>query len=147
MYASERGKVESVKLLTERMSVSTLDRVNGEGQTALMMAASRCTDNADILKYLVEAGADVNIQCKRGYTALMEAASRYISRDDHFWDLFIAGADLDVAYSETGYTALMYTIDQWKDHVVSLLLEKGALVNIVTPDLKTPLSLHPGKKN
>ena len=99
--------MESVKLLTGRMSVSTLDKVNGEGKPALMLAASHCTDNADILKYLVEAGADMNIQCKRGYTALMEVVSRYDVRESHLQYLITAGADLNVAHTETGYTALM----------------------------------------
>ena len=184
MYATEFGKVKCVKFLTERMSVSTLDKVNDHGQTALMLARARYgTDTVEILKYLVEAGADVNIQCKHGYTALMEAASRYgrdtveilkylveagadvniqckhgytalmkaVSRYDveisHLQYLITVGADLNVADTETGFTALMIALDRGNDSAVSLLLGKGALVNIVTPDLKTPLSLHPGLNN
>ena len=149
MYASELGSVESVKFLTERMSVSTLDKVNDEGQTALMLAASRYdTDNAEILKYIVEAGADVNIQCKRGYNAFVLAASRYDIENSHLQCLITARADLNVADTETGYTALMFAIARWDDSAVSLLLEKGAHVNIVTPDLKTPLSfLNSGRNN
>ena len=144
MCASMYGAVESVKLLTERMSVSTLDKVNDEGQTALMLAASRYdTDNGDILKYLVEAGADVNIQCKRGYTALMKAASSYKVRESHLQYLITAGADLNVADTETGHTALMIALDRGDYMAMSLLLEKGALVNIVTPDLLSSISfLH-----
>ena len=144
MYASELGKVEIVKFLTERVSVSTLNQVNDDGQTALMLAAKDTIGLADItLEYLVEAGADLNVQCKRGYTALMEVVSRYGVRESHLQYLITAGADLNVAHTETGYTALMIAIDRWNDRAVSLLLEKGALVNIVTPDLETPLSLHP----
>ena len=147
MYATILGKVENVKFLTERMSVSTLNQVNDQGQTALMLAASRYgTDNADILKYIVEAGADMNVQCKRGYTALMKVASRNDHTESHLEYLITAGADLNVADTETGYTALMIALDLGNDRVVSLLLEKGgALVNIVTPDLKSPLSLQPGR--
>ena len=146
MCPSQSGDVEKVKLLTERMSVSTLNQVNDHGKTALMLAASRYgTNYADILKYLVEAGADVNVQCKHGYTALMEAA--YTVCKSHLLYLITAGADLNVTNTETGYTALMIALDRRNDRVVSLLLEKGALVNIVTPDLKTPLSLHPGRNN
>ena len=149
MYASKSGNAESVKFLTERMSVSTLDKVNGAGKTALILAASHYdTDNADIiLEYLVEAGADLNVQCKRGYTALMELASRYNIRESHLQFLITVGADLNVADTETGYTALMIALDRGMDRAVSLLLEKGALVNIVTPDLKTPLFLLSGLNN
>ena len=145
MSVSVSGSVESVKLLTERMSVSTLNQANDHGQTALMLAVSYYgTDNAEILKHIVEAGADVNIQCKRGYTALMKVASSYKVRESHLEYLITAGTDLNVAHTKTGYTALMFAIDRGDDRAVSLLLEKGALVNIVTPDLKTPLFLLSG---
>ena len=148
MYASENTNVKSVKFLTDHMSVSTLDKVNDEGETALMLAASFYNEDTDeILKNLVEAGADVNVQCKRGYTALMELTSFSYIENSHLQYLITAGADLNVADTETGYTALMIAIDRGNDRAVSLLLEKGALVNIVTPDLKTPLSLHPGLNN
>ena len=152
MYATELGKVESVKILTERISVSTLNQMNDEGQTALMLAVE--DENyipryrADIiLENLVEAGADVNIQCKRGYTALMRAASRYVFRNSHLLYLITARADLNVADTQTGWTALMWAIKEGNHCAVNLLLEKGALVNIVTPDLKTPLFLLSGRNN
>ena len=145
MNAAKAGGFNSVKYLTERMSVSSLNQTNKKGQTALMRAASnKSSEQTSCLKCLVEAGADVNIQCKRGYTALMRAALRFDFRNSPLQYLITAGTDLNVVHTKTGYTALMFAIDRGYDRAVSLLLEKGALVNIVTPDLKTPLFLLSG---
>ena len=140
MCVSERGKVEMVKLLTERMSVSTLNQVNGEGQTALMLAASRCTDNADILKYLVEAGPDMNIQCKRGYTALMYASERGKVEMVKLLTERLSVSTLNQV-NDKGQTALMLAASRCTDNadILKYLVEAGADVNIQCKDGYTAL--------
>ena len=84
MYALEKGHTESVKFLTEQMSVSALNQVNDDGKTSLMMAASSSYDAHGLsVKCLVEAGADVNVQDRDGRTALMLAVDRRPS----YWDI------------------------------------------------------------
>ena len=195
MYALEEGHTESVEFLTEQMSVPALNQVNNDGKTALMMAASGYTNEYDfIVKSLEEAEADVNLHNtsevqslikggadlslqdnigrnalmiaiernqsiailklltenmslsninqvnEKGQTALMLAASNYDPKNA-ICLLIEAGADLNVTDTELGYTALMCALHERNDMAASLLLEKGAHVNIVTRDLQTPLSL------
>ena len=224
MIAIESNQsIAILKLLTENMSVSTLNQANKEGQTALMLVASNSDDDhAFFVKFLVEAGADVNMQDRDGLTALMLAVDRpsYLKRrkndtklhntsgvqslikgeaDLSLQDnigrnalmiaiksnqsiailklltenmsvsilnqvnkegqtalmmaasnhnqknaiclLIAAGADLNVTDTKKGYTALMCAIDKRNNMAATLLLEKGALVNTVSRDLETPLSL------
>ena len=72
MIAIESNQsIAILKLLTENMTVSTLNQVNKEGQTALMMAASNHNQKNTIC-LLIEAGADLNVtDTKLGYPALM----------------------------------------------------------------------------
>ena len=218
MYTLEMCRTESVKFLTEQMSVPALNQVNNDGKTALVMAALFSQDDHGLsVKRLVEAGADVNLQDRYGRTALMLAVERpsYLksmkndtsrvqsliedradlslqdnsgrnalmiaiegnhsiailklltdnmslsninqvnkkgqtalmmaaSNHDHkdaICLLIAAGADLNVTDTELGYTALMWAIHERNNMAATLLLEKGAHVNIVARDLQTPLSL------
>ena len=114
MIAIESNQsIAILKLLTENMSVSTLNQANKEGQTALMLAASNSDDDhAFFVKYLVEAGADLNMQDRGGSNALMMAASS--SQKDHGLSvnfLVEAGADVNMQ-DRDGLTALMLAVDR-----------------------------------
>ena len=114
MIAIERNlSIAMLKLLTGNMSVSTFNQVNKEGQTALMLAASNSDDDhAFFVKYLVEAGADLNVKDRGGSNALMMAASS--SQDDHGLSvkfLVEAGADVNMQ-DRDGRTALMLAVDR-----------------------------------
>ena len=111
MQASSSGQVDSVKHLSEHMSVSGVNQVSNEGETALILAAARYGDEAALcLQHLIAGGADVNL-----------------------------------AHSKEKYTALMFAVREKNYKALELLLENGALVNIITPNLETPLFLSLGE--
>jgi ankyrin repeat protein len=71
MAASRTGKVDAVKsLLAHGAEVNAKEGVRG--QTALMWAAAE--DNAEVIRVLVERGADVQTRSNGGFTALLFAA-------------------------------------------------------------------------
>ena len=111
------------------------------GRNALMVAIERKQPIA-ILKRLTDnmSLSNINQMNEKGQTALMLAASNY-DHKNAVCLLIAAGADLNVTDTELGYTALMCAIHKRNDMTASLLLEKGAHVNIVTRDLQTPLSI------
>ena len=98
------------------------------GSTALMLA---CGFNfADMAKFLVEHGADLNLQDKRGRTALMIAAGR---SDEIFDFLLSKGADIkpeDRQGLNAFYHACVGVVsDSVSLAAVKALLDKGADVN------------------
>ena len=110
MLAASKGQVDGVKFLTQRMSITTLNRVNDEGKTALMLAASNSGEtNLNCLQHLLAAGAEVNKETRSSYTSLLFA--------------------LKNSFTEAAM----------------LLLEKGAHVNVVSHNGRTPLSFVTGR--
>ena len=108
------------------------------GRTALMLAAKR--GKADSVKYLTEhmPRSTLDQVGVNGRTALMMAVSSSTLCLQH---IILAGADLNVEDSFYGYTGLMHALKGRSGDAVDLLLEKGALVNLVTSRLETPLSV------
>jgi ankyrin repeat protein len=100
--AVERGDLAAVKALVEEGNApdSAID-YGGEPVTPLFKAAGE--GRTDIVKYLIEKGADVNFRGKEwGHTPLSEAASRGF--DDVIEVLLKAGADPKIK-DRNGYTA------------------------------------------
>lgn len=101
--------------------------LDDEGETPLMKAAEE-TRSAEVIRVLLEAGADVNDQDDDGETPLMYAM-------DDYADLAVVralldgGAEINIK-DEKDRTALMHAL---KEHatpeVIALLLEAGSDVN------------------
>ena len=144
MYALEKGHTESVKFLTEQMSVPALNQVNNDGKTALMMAASRYTDDHGLsLKSLVEAGADVNVHDRAGRTALMYALKIGHTEIVKFLTDQMSVPALNQVNND-GKTALMMAASRYTDdHGLSVkcLVEAGADVNVQDRSGRTALML------
>jgi hypothetical protein len=90
----------------------------------------------DLVRCLVDAGADVNATDNNGWTVLMVAS------DDGHIDLvrFLVEAGADVnATDNNGWTALMVASDDGHIDLVRFLVEAGADVNVTDNRGQTPL--------
>lgn len=92
--------------------------------------------NSEIVRLLIDCGADVNVQNQAGMTALMFVA---FSGDIGLVELLIDnGANVDLTQGDGG-TALFYAVFQGHTEIVKLLLDSGAKININDNTGKAPL--------
>ncbi len=129
---------------------------NGDGQTALMLAAR--IGSLDVAKLLVERGADVNAkEAWRGQTALMWAVDNNFPELTQY--LIDNGADVNVRASANdwdsqitaepraqyrpvgGLTVLLYAARSGCTRCVRSLLAAGADIDKPTPEGMTPLMI------
>jgi ankyrin repeat protein len=121
------------RVIIERYLGSGWD-VNAQGEkygrTALHLAAMN--GHLEIVKLLLEHGADVNAKTKEGYgyTALHSAASN--GHLEIVKLLLEHGADVNAKTKYGGYTALHSATMNGHLEIVKLLLEHGADVNAKT---------------
>ena len=119
--------------------VSDVDSRGLYGRTALMMASS--AGNAEAVRALIAAGADVRWRSDDGHTALHEAAESH--RPDICVILLGAGADVD-ARGNDGITPLMCAARSRMGpgaDTCSFLLDAGADAN-ARDDSGTPVMMH-----
>ncbi len=167
MYAAAFGSLDAMKLLlgsgadvnaknafdaTALMwCVSDVDRVrllmakgakvnarSKLGNTPLLIAAAD-DGTSEVVKLLIDAGADVTAADRNHATALMNAASANDLANVKM--LLQKGADAN-AKDDTGLTALMNAAAEGNAEMVRMLLARGADVNAVTAKV-----LGPGVKN
>ena len=104
--------------------------VNGVGRDekdpALLIAVKRHPTRLDMLGYLINAGAHIDMQNKKGITALMKASSR--GHLEVVELLLEKGATIDQE-SNAGWTALTKASAHGRCEVVRLLLVKGAEID------------------
>ncbi len=109
---------------------------NEAGVTGLMIAADRGYD--EIIKKLLEAGAEINAQDYGGMTALMTAACG--GKASCVKVLLEKGSDVRILAND-GSSALMYAVLSGQPEVVKLLLDAGASANIINNCGMTALKL------
>ena len=102
------------------------------GRTPLMWAAAY--GDGDIVRLLIEKGADVNVRDNTGETALLEAVKygkKAVMFDEiNIVELLIANrADINARDNE-GKTALIEAVRNAPIQTIKLLIEKGADVNL-----------------
>lgn len=120
-------------LLTQDENVK-INKANGKGQTALMLAAIRVQE--DVVNALLDRGADPNIPNPSGITALTEAV--YKGYPPIVENLLTHGANINQA-DKDNWPALMYAIQQNYYPIVKLLIKKGADINHSSNTGLTPL--------
>ena len=106
---------------------------DNNGRTALMYA-SGCKGNDKIVKLLIDAKCNVNLQNKYGRTALMSATRRSLN---HKTVKLLIDAKCNVnLQTNTGYTALLQAVQKPEHSVrelnyktVKLLIDAGAEIN------------------
>jgi ankyrin repeat protein len=133
--AARDGAVQTVKnLLAEDPSL--IDARDENGCTPLILACRG--EQADIVKYLIAKGAEVNAADKNSTTALHVAAAS--GQSDIVQRLIDAGAGLDPPDYER-QTPLHYAATEGHDRVARILVKKGADLEARNVYERTPLLL------
>jgi ankyrin repeat protein len=132
---------------------SSVDLADDEGNTALDWAVSYC--KADVVRKLIELGADVNHANKRGYTPLMYTAATLRGRElrgtreernEIARRLIEHGADVNHATGDghvigDGQTALHFAVKDKKAELIRMLIAAGANPNARSNQGYTPLEI------
>ena len=146
----KHGADVNARLHQEKPTVRALNEVSFEGATPLALAAE--VNSLDVIKALVEGGADPNIATEKGTTPLILAAGgatdeqRPRSPEERALAVHTArflvehGADVNAA-GDFGWTALHVASYQALDDVVEYLASKGGKLDVKDELGQTPLSI------
>lgn len=150
----KKGDIETVKIfIKNKFNINVKDNGDKYRKTALMYAVK--IKNIEMVKLLIESGANLDVQNKYRMTALMYAVS---CKNRFYIDcanmeiirlLIESGANLDVR-DKYGMTALMYAVSYKIEienilyiganiEIIRLLIESGANLNIRDKNRKTAL--------
>jgi len=132
MYASEYGYVDVVKFLVEKGA--NVNKKTKFGETALTLNIGFVKRDKEIVKILLDAGADPNIVYVNSMTPLLYAAS---SNDNDIVELLVdAGADVN-AKNRDGTNAFMYGTPD----ILNILAKGNIDINFKDEEGKTYLHL------
>jgi len=142
MVCSNRGDAEAVKELLARGANPDATE-NKQGQTALMWAAAE--KHAEVVRVLIENGADVNIDSK----AVPEPEPFIISipSNDELniecCSIFLSNYPKSVRFPKIsgGFSALHFAARQGDVEISRMLLQAGADINDMHQDYGTPLTI------
>jgi ankyrin repeat protein len=70
MRAAAQGDLKSVREILSNATDGNVNALDQDGQSALILACQSPKPNADVVRALIAAGADVNLRARNGYTAL-----------------------------------------------------------------------------
>lgn len=123
IVAARARQIGAVRILVQRRAnLSHRDR----GDVSVLMHASETINNADVVKSLLDLGADVNARDELGRTALTIAAAAGARTSVRV--LLDHGASIDHATSDDE-TALTFAIVWNRTTIVRMLIAAGADVN------------------
>ncbi len=131
--AAEQGDIEKVKSFLKARQVDV--NCIGDGRTALHRAS--CNGHIETVKYLVQSGAELDMQDKFGKTALHWASSYGHIETVKF--VVQSGAQLDIQ-DKFGRTALHKAIYNGYIETVKFLVQSGAKLDIQDKDGWTALN-------
>jgi uncharacterized protein len=131
--ACRRGDVADVSKMCE-LFPELINESDPRGFTPLIISAY--SNQPEIVKILLQHGADISIADAAGNTALMGGAFKgYI---DIVKTLLQHGADVNQQNGQQA-TALTFAATFGQIEIATLLLEKGAVINVPDNRGKTPL--------
>ncbi|AVL95141.1 ankyrin repeat protein [Moumouvirus australiensis] len=141
----------SLQIISDLIPLSNINAKNENGWTALMIASANTKNDVDIdiVKLLLNSGADINSVNNIGETALMLCSqySNIFSTPNTVKLLLEYGADPNIK-SYQNYTALvlscMYSGTDSNNETVELLLKNDADVNLTCYDNMTALYISCG---
>ncbi len=122
--AARKGRLSEVENIVLYSARDVVDSRDGFGRTALMVAARY--GELEIVRFLINNGADVNYEDNDGWTALKFAAGEGKLEIVKF--LINNGADVN-AKDNNGWTALMSAANNGYLKIVKYLVDNGADVN------------------
>jgi ankyrin repeat protein len=129
--------------LKNNYSLSELDKlqinnVNSLGWSALAIACGYSKNNDNLIKMLLDAGANINLQTNDGYTPLF--ISTCINSEKRTEMLIKAGADLNKQVND-GWTTLMHCcrLGKGREKIIKMLIDAGANLNIAKDNGSTAL--------
>ncbi|WP_258100958.1 ankyrin repeat domain-containing protein [Marinoscillum pacificum] len=149
--ASSKG-IETVKLMKPYLKKGSINRINSDGQTALMLAAGN--GDSQTVSLLIDLGADVTIKDENGNDAGYYLVANYRApgsrrgpakgAKDPFPDklkaLIQAGYDPN-ATQENGKTLLHLAAESDNLNLVEAVVSSGTAINKVDEDGTTPLQI------
>jgi ankyrin repeat protein len=133
----------NTEVLDQVLAVSPRNALNHRdkrGATALFYAASQGRN--DVLRRLVQHGADVNLADSAGKTPLQVAV--LMNHPDAVRLLLDAGAQIN-AQDKDGATALLHAVQAGRVELADLLLKRGADARLARNDGLTPLQAATAK--
>ncbi len=122
--ASYNGDLETIKKMIKE-NPDLVNSRNSTGRFPLEMAAQ--TGQTDIVKFLLENGADVNLN--RGGATALHMAAIYGGKTEVITLLLENGADIN-ARTGNGYTPLNLAVIGKQKEIAELLIEKGGEINL-----------------
>jgi ankyrin repeat protein len=130
MAAADRGHRSIVKILLAAGADPNLlsdDEGLGVGMTAMMLAAGSffASNRQQIVRLLIDSGADVNQRGAGGKTAIFYAALAGSGYADCVETLITAGANLDL-HNDRGHTVLTAVATAENYPIFNLLMQAGA---------------------
>ena len=145
MWALNSNKEELAKFLIDKGADFKIK--GNDGATALILA---CGVSPEISKLLLSKGADIHVLTDKGLGVFSQCITMGMMRGNEkitpeFAEFLLSkGADIDEKNTMSGYkgyTPLFWAILYGETEVVKFLAEKGADVNAIAENGKTPLSI------
>lgn len=131
-HAALQGDLEAVK----KEGLKDLEKKDAEGNTPLEYAVRG--GNIEVIKYLIENGANVLIKDRYNATPLHAAA--IVSRNNNIIDLLLkSGVPID-AQTNHGETPLFFAISHNNNNVALNLLSHGAQATLLPNNGESPLT-------
>lgn len=145
MWALNSNKEELARFLIDKEADFKIK--GNDGATALILA---CGVSLEIAKNLLQKGADIHTKTDKGLGVFSQCITMGMIRGNEkitpeFAEFLLAqGAEIDeknIVGEYKGYTPLFWAILYGETDVVKFLAEKGADINAVAENGKTPLSV------
>jgi ankyrin repeat protein len=130
--------LETIKYLVNQKGISVNGKTSGGG-TALMKASE--FGNLQVIKFLLEKGANINQTDKYGYNALLWAVDKHLADLNTIKYLVDRKASITVKDNYRGYSPLHWVAQHGDLQMVKYLVEKGAPIDDKTIDGETPAQL------
>lgn len=137
--AAQSGNIAAVKLLLQK-DKRLVNAVDGDGRMPLFYALTRTPDSPELVRLLLDKGANVNRMDTRGDVPLVSATNR--RKLDQIRLLLKYHANINAKDPDHGYAALHEALATYPSYqVVKTLIRAGADVNLPDRAGDTPFDI------